>query len=84
MSDDRILNHKIQIVLSVMTFGLWLPVYLLAFLVFKGLGSTVGKRKQSRDQAMLLAPAKTQGQKRGYSPGKSAWTSTAYQLERED
>ena len=81
MSDDRILNHKIQIVLSIITFGLWLPVYLITFLVFKGLGSTIGKRKESRDQAAMWAPATTQTRKKGYQPGKSVWNSSAYQLE---
>jgi len=48
MSDDRLINHKLHIILTFITFGVWWPFYGLMFIFFKLSGSTIEKRRIKR------------------------------------
>ena len=48
MSDDRLMNHKLHIILTFITFGVWWPFYGLMFIFFKLSGSTIEKRRIKR------------------------------------
>jgi hypothetical protein len=49
MSVDRVINHKLHIVISLATVGQWLPIYLALFLYYKFTGSTLEKRRIQRN-----------------------------------
>ena len=51
MSDDRLMNHKLHIILTFITFGVWWPFYGLMFILFKLSGSTIEKRRIKRVKA---------------------------------
>ncbi len=48
MSDDRLMNHKLHIILIFITFGGWLLFYALMYIFFKLSGSTIEKRRAKR------------------------------------
>jgi hypothetical protein len=48
MSDDRLMNHKLHIILTFITFGGWLLFYALMYILFKLSGSTIEKRRAKR------------------------------------
>ena len=48
MSDDRLMNHKLHIIITFITFGVWWPFYGLMFILFKLSGSTIEKRRIKR------------------------------------
>lgn len=48
MNDDRAMNHKLHIFLAVITAGLYVPIYLMSFLVFKLTKSTISTRRDDR------------------------------------
>ena len=46
MSDNRVMNHKRHILISVITLGGWLVFYAPLFIIFKLSGSTIEKRRE--------------------------------------
>jgi len=48
MTDDRLMNHKLHIILTFVTFGMWWPFYLGLYLYYKFSGSTIEKRLERR------------------------------------
>jgi hypothetical protein len=48
MGDDRLMNHKLHIILTFITFGVWWPFYGLMFIFFKLSDSTIEKRRIKR------------------------------------
>ena len=48
MSDDRLMNHKLHIILTFVTFGMWWPFYLGLYLHYKFSDSTIEKRRERR------------------------------------
>jgi hypothetical protein len=48
MSEDRLMNHKLHIILTVISLGMWLPFYALTFILLKLSGSTIEKRRIQR------------------------------------
>ena len=48
MTDDRLMNHKLHIILTFVTFGMWWPIYLGLYLYYKFSGSTIEKRRERR------------------------------------
>lgn len=89
--DKKTLNHILHSVLSILTFGLWLPVYFLLYLVFKSKGSTLESRREKRRENRELtkrvlkdmreSPRTNSNPGLGYKKGKGALTSTEYQLQ---
>jgi hypothetical protein len=51
MSNERIMNHKLHIILTFITLGLWLPLYGLIFILFKFSGSTIETRRFKKASA---------------------------------
>jgi len=48
MSDNRVMNHKLHIFLSIITLSVWVTFYALLFIIFKLSGSTIEKRRERR------------------------------------
>ena len=48
MSDDRLMNHKLHIILTFITLGMWWPFYLGLYLYYKFSDSTIDKRRERR------------------------------------
>ncbi len=51
MSDSRLMNHKLHLVISIFTLGSWLPIYAVLFIIFKVEGSTIESRKAKKKLA---------------------------------
>ena len=49
MSEDQLMNHKIHIILSVVSLGCWLPFYLALYLFYKLTDSNIGKRAERKE-----------------------------------
>ena len=49
MNDDRLMNHKLHIFISVITLGSWTPFYLALYLFYKFSDSTIEKRRARRE-----------------------------------
>jgi hypothetical protein len=48
MSDDRVINHKLHIFLSLITLSLWTTFYIIIFIIFLVSGSTIESRRNKR------------------------------------
>jgi len=48
MSDDRVINHKLHIFLSLITLSLWTTFYIIIFIIFLVSGSTIQSRRKKR------------------------------------
>jgi len=48
MSDNRVINHKLHIILTLFTSGAWLSFYGPLFIIFKLSGSTIETRRIKR------------------------------------
>ena len=58
MSEDRLINHKIHIILSVVTLGLWLPLYLARYLFYKFTNSNTGNGPEQKERKREQKQAK--------------------------
>ena len=68
MSDDRLMNHKLHIILTFITFGMWWPFYLGLYLYYKFSDSTIesrlerrGRKKEHLEKRKLVKSSKEVG-----------------------
>ncbi len=58
MRDQRVMNHKVHIILFFVTLGFWWPFYLGLYLIYKISGSTIEIRRERRRTKKELAKEK--------------------------
>lgn len=76
MASSKPTNHKIHILISLVTFGLWLPIYLIIAFVNRGVkGDSVAEVKEKSKWQKMVEEANTLSAKNlGYKKGN--WNSS--------